>query len=134
MTTTDLMYYYQTVIRPVTEYACVVWHSSLTKGQANQLESIQRRAMKLIFNNNDDDITNALNSLPSLSERREQITKLFFNSLLDPKSCLHHLIPEKRDADLIARLRITKQYLPHVARTERFKKSSVTYAVENYLL
>jgi hypothetical protein len=49
MTTDDLVYYYQSVIRPVTEYACVVWHTSLTKGQTQQLESIQKRAMQIIF-------------------------------------------------------------------------------------
>ena len=29
----DLLCFYKTVVRPVLEYACPVWHSSLTKGQ-----------------------------------------------------------------------------------------------------
>jgi hypothetical protein len=29
MSTDDLLHYYESVIRPVAEYACVVWHSSL---------------------------------------------------------------------------------------------------------
>ena len=82
---------------------------------------------------NNDDINDAMNSLPSLSQRREKITTNFFISLLDPTSCLHHLIPEKRDADFTTRLRLVKQYLPPITRTERFKKSSVVYALENYL-
>ena len=39
--TGDLACFYTTVIRPVLEYACPVWHSSLTKKLANQLESQQ---------------------------------------------------------------------------------------------
>jgi len=72
MSTDDLLYYYQSVVRPVTEYACVVWHTSLTKRQAKQLEAIQRRAVKIIFGNNSAAVSNALISLTSLSDRREQ--------------------------------------------------------------
>ena len=110
MSAADLLYFYQTVIRPVAEYACVVWHSSLTKGQTNELESIQRRAIKIIFSYNSDDMVDALNSLPSLSERRDQLTKQFFTNLLTPSSCLHHIIPEKRSDDITSRLRNAKQY------------------------
>jgi len=79
----DLMQYYQSVVRPVIEYACPVWHSSLTKGQSMQLEAIQRRAWKIIYDNNIDDVFHALNNLPSLSERRDQLTKQFFNKMLN---------------------------------------------------
>jgi len=34
----DLLYYYQSVVIPVVEYACVVWHTSLTKGQTKLIE------------------------------------------------------------------------------------------------
>jgi len=50
MSTNDLMFFYQAVIRPVAEYACPVWHSGLTVDQSDRIESIQRRAMKIIFN------------------------------------------------------------------------------------
>jgi len=45
----DLMCFYTSVIRPVLEYACPAWHSSLTAAQAKSLESMQRRAMRVIF-------------------------------------------------------------------------------------
>jgi len=45
----DLMYYYQSVVRPVLEYACPSsWHSSLTKEQLKLLEDVQRRALQII--------------------------------------------------------------------------------------
>ena len=40
---------YTTIIRSVIEYACQVRHTSLTIRQTNQLESIQKRAMRIIF-------------------------------------------------------------------------------------
>jgi len=43
-----LLYYYKTVIGPVTEYTCAVWHSSITAEQRDQLKVIQWRAVCII--------------------------------------------------------------------------------------
>ena len=45
----DLVCFYTSVVRPILEYACPVWHSSLTVAQADALESIQKRAMRLNY-------------------------------------------------------------------------------------
>jgi len=45
-----LFHYYSTVIRPVLEYCIPVWHYALTKGQTEQLEAIQKRAIHIILN------------------------------------------------------------------------------------
>ena len=42
---------YTSLIRSVVEYTCQVWHTSLTEQQTKQLESIQRRAVRIIFRN-----------------------------------------------------------------------------------
>jgi len=47
----DLMYYYQSVVRPVLEYACPCWHLSLTKEQTKKLKDVQRRALQVILGN-----------------------------------------------------------------------------------
>jgi len=44
----DLLYFYTVVIRPVFEYACVVWHHNLTASQSDKLESLQKRALRII--------------------------------------------------------------------------------------
>ena len=54
----DLLYFYSSVIRPVLEYACPAWHTSLTKQQTRQIESIQKRAFRIIFNSNCLDYNN----------------------------------------------------------------------------
>jgi hypothetical protein len=110
MSSDDLLYSYQSVVRPVTEYACAVWHTSLTQEQTNLLESIQKRAMKIICGSNSGDLPQALDTLPSLAERREQLTKQFFTGLLSETSCLHDLIPAKRNNDVTSKLRGAKQY------------------------
>jgi len=48
MTTDDLLYYYKTVIRPVIEYACPVWQSSLTVDELQRLKAIQKQAVMII--------------------------------------------------------------------------------------
>ena len=50
----DLLYYYSAVIRPVLEYGCVIWHSSLTKEQTHHLDAIQRRAERIIESTESD--------------------------------------------------------------------------------
>src|SRR5664279_6380164 len=47
----DLLCFYCTVVRPVLEYACPVWHSSLTVAQSESdaLEQLQKRALRIIY-------------------------------------------------------------------------------------
>jgi len=58
--------------------------------------AIQRRALRIIYSyTNDMPYINALYcaSIPSLVDRREQLSRKFFTSLLQPSSCLHILLP-----------------------------------------
>ena len=47
--TTDLLHFYTTAVRPVLEYACPVWHSGLTVAQSDLLESVQKRAIRIVY-------------------------------------------------------------------------------------
>ena len=44
----ELTQFYITCIRPVTEYACQVYHNSLPNYLSNDLECLQKRAMRII--------------------------------------------------------------------------------------
>jgi len=52
----QLLHFYTAVIRPVLEYASPVWHyrttpsTVLNRAQSQHLESIQKRALHIIFN------------------------------------------------------------------------------------
>ena len=45
----DLLIFYLTCIRPVTEYACPVFHNALPAYLSAELEQLQKRAMRIIL-------------------------------------------------------------------------------------
>ena len=60
------------------------------------------------------------------------IDSTFNKTVIRPDSCIHHLIPEKRDESILSRLRNPSQYSIPLARTERFKKSFVLCALRSF--
>ncbi len=61
-------------IRPIVEYACPVWQTSLTKNQSKLLESIQKQAMNIIKPNMKYTETLTLLKDTILHERRTQMS------------------------------------------------------------
>ena len=77
----NLLHFYTGVIRPVLECAAPIWNHLLSKSQIDQIEAIQRRALRIIYSyTNDMPYTNALYcaSIPSLVDRRAQLCRKFF--------------------------------------------------------
>ena len=93
----DLRLVYSYFIRPVLEYACPVWHTSLPRKLSDQLEQIQRRALRIIVPHLS--YTNGLNELDltTLEERRESLCKSFYKSNLNTASKLCSLLPDPVD-------------------------------------
>ena len=50
----QLLHFYTAVIRLVLEYAALVWNHLLTKTQIDQIEAIQRRALRIIYSYTSD--------------------------------------------------------------------------------
>ena len=90
----DLRSVYCYFIRPLLEYACPVWHSSLTCTLNNQLEDIQRRSLRIIYPQMSykDSITQF--DLPTLYDRRELLCESFYKNATRPDSKLFNLLPE----------------------------------------
>ena len=129
----DLLCFYNTVIWPVLEYACPAWHSRITAAQSRSLESIQRRAMKIIFVDNDYDMTLIFARQDTLESRRAQLTEQFFRrSVLCEASCLQYLLPEDRDPSVTDCLRHAKTYEHIQARTKKFQNSLIPYCLRHY--
>ena len=102
----DLLCFYRTVIRPVLEYACPVWHSSLTTMQTKALESVQRRVLHIIYEDGEYTISLIRARFDRLESSHEQLTERFFNRCVLPeRSYLHYLLPDKRDVSITGRLR-----------------------------
>ena len=63
--------------------------------------------------------------IPTLHNRRTELSKSFFNqSVLDKNSCLHYLLPLPRTG-FVDKLRSRLQYIPQTAKTARFQHSSL---------
>ena len=126
----DLLHFYLSVIRPVLEYVCPAWRTSLTQDQVNRIERIQKRAMLIIYGTDYKHLCKT-NVLP-LYERRESLCKRFFKTVFDDSSCLHYLLPEPRNSDVINRLRNPIRYTAATPRTSCFEKSFLMYGLNNY--
>ena len=121
----ELLQFYISVIRPVLEYACPVWHNSLTVEQTSKLELIQKRALRIIS-------SSGHLTLPTLRCRRDEMCKLFFASMLNSNNCLHYLLPKPREGDVVNKLRNYISLLPATARTVRFQNSFIIHALGHY--
>ena len=125
----DLLCFYTTVVRPVLEYACPIWHSSLTVSQHEALESLQKRSMRIIFNHDDYLTALIIAGIDNLQARREHLTE---RHVLKEKSSLHYLLPIKRDLNTVKRFRNAKAFELSHTRTERFRRSFIPYSPTNY--
>ena len=75
---------FATTIRPVLEYAAAVYHPFLTAKQSDELKSLQRRSLKVVYGHRvsyRDALTKA--NLPTLAHRRELILEKIAGKLED---------------------------------------------------
>jgi len=92
------------------------------------LELLQQRAMKIIFPDKDYLLSLIVASVDTLESRREQLTEWFFRrSVLRELSCLHYLLPDKRDSTVTDRLSCENIYI-----IEKFCKSFIPYCLNLY--
>ena len=122
----ELVCFYTTCIRPVSEYACQVFHNGLPKYLSEELEKIQRRALRIIFP--DLGYQEALKecNIATLYQRRQLLTERLFNEIKD-NSCqkLHGLLPS-RNLSTVA-LRRKHAFNVPFCRTNRLKNSFIMY-------
>jgi len=108
----DLVRYYQTVVRPVLEYACPVWHASLSKQRTKLLEGIQRRALQIIAGNTPYVEACCMLGIQSLADRRSKLCRTLYKQIVNNEfHSLHYLLPAKRDTQLISRLRFVQHFV-----------------------
>ena len=64
----DLLEVDVSVIRPVLEYACPVWHTSLPIYLSDNIENTQKRCLRTIFPGHSYDEARSISNLPTLFE------------------------------------------------------------------
>jgi hypothetical protein len=129
-----LRLWYLSVVRPVLEYCSAVWHHGLTKAQSEKIESIQRRALRIIFPSTvfaSYQFALDLAQVPSLTSRRDLLCRRYFNKLTNPSYCIHHLLPPPRCSNITSRLRQASIYPRPRNRTNRYT-SFINFALSKY--
>ena len=93
----DILRIYTSMIRSVLEYAAPVWHTSLSQEQSERLESVQKRALRVVYPDLSYRRALSLTGMQTLHQRREDTAREFFVQLLQPGHKLHYLLPQPRD-------------------------------------
>jgi hypothetical protein len=127
----ELRTVYSGYVRPVLEYADVVWHSSITANQSRDIESIQKRACRIILGGAYDSYSSALDTckIDSLSGRREEHCLRFAEGL--PKNDrTKSLIPPSRYESHGRSLRNSSKISQLRVRTKRFQQSPIPYFID----
>ena len=127
----DLITVYISVVRPVLEYACPVWHINLPSYLSDNIEIIQKRVFKSIFPGKCyADILNDLD-MCTLYERRNFLCTQYFNSLKNDAHKMHNLLPEQRRMPYELRPGHNTYALP-LCRTSRFNNSLIPWGLYNW--
>ena len=122
---TELIQFCCTCIRPITEYACPVFHDSIPAYLAQELESVQKRAMRIIFPFRPYNEVLHESGLIRLSERRQAMVDSLFKKITENKeNKLHHLLPARNP--LNRNLRYQRTFRP-TFKTNRFRNSFITF-------
>ena len=125
----DMLQIYTSLIRPITEYATQVWHPALTGSETQLLESVQERALAMIFPDVTYEKALELSSLSTLSSRREELCKRLFIACQDEDHKLHPLLPPKRE--IIHQCRNSYKFQLPVVKTNRYKDSFINFSLFN---
>ena len=125
--TNDLKTIYFSYIRSILEHSAVVWHSSLSIENSEDLERIQRSAVKIILQNNNLSYEKALNHLQidKLSDRREELCLRFAEKCLRNAKTVD-MFPEKKKQHQM-KTRQPQKFEIQFARTSRLQSSPLIY-------
>ena len=119
----DLKQIYTSFIRSKLDHSSVVWHSRITKKNAEELERVQKSAVKIILKNKYQDYQKSLKylNIDELSTRRDKFNLKFAKGCLkNPK--VNNFFPLKTNMKATRR---ANKYKINFANNERYKKSTI---------
>ena len=123
----DLVLIYILYIRSVLEQSAVVWHSSLTEDNRNDLERVQKTALKVILKNKYHTYEYALQktNLEALETRRESLCLNF------ARKCLQNDVTKNffpaNECGTNCKTRSPESFDVQHAHTDRLRKSPIIY-------
>ena len=121
----DLEQIYMLQIRSKLDQSAVVWHSSLSQKNRNDLERVQKSAVRCILGEDYNGYANALKKLKlvTLEERREQMCLKFAKQCLKLDK-MKELFPKNQSFHNMQK-RCPEHYKVLKIQTERFRKSAI---------
>ena len=123
----DLKMIYMLQIRSKLEQSAVLWHSSLTQKNKNDLERVQKSALKVILKERYKNYKDALDvmKMDSLEERREKLCLKFAKACLKNEKLIDMFPKNKKDHAMDKRK--NEKFVIRKARTERLQRSAVMH-------
>ena len=91
----DIIAVYCSLIRPLLEYAALVWHPGLTELLSDEIEHVQKRCKHIIFRDLSYSDALFVAGLQRLTVRREAAVVKLFTEIKNPVHVLHSLLPIK---------------------------------------
>ena len=127
----DKLHIYKTYIRSVVEQSCIVWGSSLTRKNKNEIERVQKVAVKIILKNTKPykETLKYLN-IETLEERRQILSNRFADRCIKNKRTMDMF--EIRTKAHKMKLRTKINFKTQKANTVRMQKSAIP-DMTNYL-
>ena len=118
----DLITTYIALIRSLLEYSCVVWHHALPSYLLQELERIQKRALKIIVPAYSHSEALQFLSLRTWDERRSELCVKTLEKISEEGLLIKHL-PMTRQRMHHYQGRCTNKYTSTKCRTERLRRS-----------
>ena len=127
----DIVNVYCSLIRPVLEYCCPVWHPGLTRANHDEIESVQRRVLKLIFPQLSYHDALFVAGLEKLETRRQRLSVKVFNQIKSDKHILNKLLVRREFNSGVMNFRAQYPYILPRLKTDRAAKSLIWYGTKN---
>ena len=111
---------YCTVIRPILEYACQVWHFNIQNYLCEDMERVQKRVLKITVPSLSYCEALTITNLTTLRERRTKLCEQFLQKNKN-SGRLNELLPDLKTSNY--NLRSQDKYNTYECKTDRFKNS-----------
>ena len=124
---THLIHLFKSQVRGILEYCSTVWHSSLTGADSDDIERVQKAALRLNMGNSYQGYKQALQhmKLDSLKERRKKMALSFAKKSLKLDN-FSKFFPLNKPMHLMTK-RNPDKYAVNSANTERYRRSTVPF-------
>ena len=123
----DLKLIYIQYVRSILEQSCVVWHGRLTSENKEDIERVQKNALRIILKNEYSEYETALEilNLESLEERRKNLSLKFALKGKENPTISNLFKLKDKEHNII--LRNTEAFNVNKANTERYKNSAIPF-------